>query len=179
MKISSFLFHILSFLPIHPVNHHNHILISDIQKPIEKKSINTIQSIDTLLYFHTHPIHSRDDCIDIYLPRFFKENTLKVDSFQTSLFHYQNFKSHKFSKHITYEDFCILEKQISLLVEQYLKDNKHHYGIILDDIFLNTEGIHKYWNFQKNYILIRDSTGNNGNTPDYVIIEKIKDYNFL
>ena len=174
-----FLFHILSFLPIHPQEKANHILVSDLQQPLKKKEFNNIQSIDTLLYFHTHPIPKREDCIDIYLPRIFQENKLKVDSFYTSKYHYQNFILHKFSKHISYQDYCKLEKQISLIIEQYLKDEKHHYGIILDDIFLDVEGIRKYWDFKKNYILIRKTMNDSLHLPDYIILEKIKDYNFL
>lgn len=179
MKLSSFLFHILSFLPVHPHEKGNHILVSDIQKPLKKQDFNTIRPIDTLLYFHTHPIPKREDCIDIYLPQLFKENIHKVDSFDTSKYHYQHFIEHKFSKHISYQDYCKLEKQISQIIEQYLKDEKHHYGIILDDIFLDIEGIQKYWDFKKNYILIRKSMKDKLHQPDYIIFEKIKDYNFL
>jgi len=179
MKYITFLFHLLSFFPIHPIEKSNHILVSDIQKPIKKKVLNSIQPIDTLLYFHTHPISKREDCIDIYLPRLFQENKVKVDSFYTSKYHYQHFIEHKFSRHISYDDYCKLEKQMSLIIEQYLKDEKHHYGIILDDIFLDVEGIRKYWDCKKNYILIRTSIEDKGHSPNYIILETIKDYNFL
>lgn len=179
MKYITFLFHLLSFFPIHPIEKTNHILVTDIQKPIEKKVLNSIQPIDTLLYFHTHPIPKREDCIDIYLPRVFQEDKLKVDSFYTSKYHYQHFLSHKFSKHISYQDYCQFEKQISLIIEQYLKDEKHHYGIIIDDLFLDVEGIRKYWDFKKNYILIRTSIEDKGHPPNYIILETVKDYNFL
>ena len=179
MKYITFLFHLLSFFPIYPIEKNNHILVSDIQKPIEKKVLNSIQPIDTLLYFHTHPIQKREDCIDIYLPRVFQEDKLKVDSFYTSKYHYQHFLSHKFSKHISYQDYCQFEKQISLIIEQYLKDEKHHYGIIIDDLFLDVEGIRKYWDFKKNYILIRTSIEDKGHPPNYIILETVKDYNFL
>lgn len=179
--LSFFIFHILSFLPFHPnsIEKVNHILISDIKKPIEKKNLEKIYPIDTLLYFHTHPIKKRDDCIDIYLPKVFQENKLKVESFKTSTYHYQQFIKHRFSKHLSYEDYCKLEKQLSKIIEQYLKDNKNHYGIIVDDIFLEHNGIKKYWDFKKNYFLIRSSVNDKLNKPDYIILEKIKDYSFI
>ena len=180
MKYLLFLFNILTFFPIHPVKKiDHHFLITDIQKPIEKKSIESLKPIDTLLYFNTRRLPKRNDCIDIYLPSFYKENKYKVESFQTSKYHYQHFSRHKFSKHISYEDYCKLEKQISDIVQQYLKDNKHNYGIILDDIFLDAEGIKKYWSFEKNYILIRTSANDKLHNPNYIIFDKIQNYNFL
>ena len=77
------------------------------------------------------------------------------------------------------EDYCKLEKQISDIIQQYLKDNKHNYAIILDDIFLDSEGIKKYWNFEKNYILIKTNMNDKLNNPNYIILEKIKNYDFI
>ena len=180
MRFISFLFHLISFLPIKPVEKgDHHVLITDIQHPISKSAIESIQPIHTLLYFHTHPIPKRHDCVDVYLPKLYKENNIAVDSFQTSTYHYNHFLQHKFSRHITYTDYCKVEKQISLIVQEYLKDEKHNYGIILDDIFLDTEGIRKYWTMKKNYVLIRTSLEDKLNSPNYIIFEKAKDYNFI
>lgn len=180
MKLFTFLFHLLSFLPIKPVEKgHHHILVADIKQPIPKSVVETIKPIHTLIYFHTHPIPKRDDCVDVYLPKLLQENKCEVDSFQTSKYHYEHFLQHKFSRHITYSDYCKVEKQVSLIIQEYLKDGQHNYGIILDDIFLDTEGIRKYWTMEKNYILIRTSLDDKLNIPNYVIVEKAKDYNFL
>lgn len=178
---SFFLFNALSFLPVHPhsMEKVNHVLINDIQKPIEKKTIDKIYPVDTLLYFHTHPVKKREDCINIYLPELFQENKDKVDSFLSSNYHYQHFQNHRFSKHLSYDDYCKLEKQLSKIIEQYLLDNKHHYGIIIDDIFLDHEGIKKYWDLKKNYFLVRSSMEDKLNEPDYLILERIKNYYFI
>ena len=102
-----------------------------------------------------------------------------VDSFQTSTYHYNHFLQHRFSRRITYSDYCKIEKQVSLIIQEYLKDEQHHYGIILDDIFLDTEGIRKYWSTEKNYVLVRTSLEDKLNIPNYIIVDKVKDYNFL
>ena len=48
---SFFLFNALSFLPVHPhsMEKVNHVLVNDIQKPIEKKKL--IKSIQSILYY--------------------------------------------------------------------------------------------------------------------------------
>jgi|TARA_B000000609_G_C23919580_1_gene212731 hypothetical protein len=44
---------------------------------------------------------------------------------------------------------------------------------------LDAEGIKKYWNFEKNYILIKTNINNKLNNPNYIIFEKIKNYDFI
>lgn len=180
MKLS-FLFHLLSFLPLHnPPRYYHHYLISETKPLVRIKDLNNLRNdvkIDTLIYFKSHKSDPIDKNVNVYLPDLLKTNTVFVENFDTSKYHFQSFQEHRFSRHISYEDYCRLEKQIAIIVEQYLRDTNHNYAIILDDIFLQSCGISKYWT-EKNYFLIRPQNDKNQNI-DYIILNKINDFNFI
>lgn len=177
----SFLFHLLSFLPIHtPPPIAQHILISEIQLP-DKTEIELLtkkKKIDTWIHFQSHKHGWNKNEVNVYLPDFFHENKNIPNHLKSSLYHYHLYSSHRFSNHISYQEYCLLEKQLSDVVSKYVQDDKQSYGIIMDEALLEPSGITKYWQFEKNYITILKQKYFE-NYPDFVILDRINDIGFL
>lgn len=181
MKIS-FLFHLLSFLPVHPpVLPQNHILVSEASIPNQEKNtfdFSVNHKVDTWIHFQSSKHGWKENEVSVYLPDFFRDNKNVPTTLYSSLYHYHLYQNHRFSKHLTYQDFCILEKQLSDIVSSYMLDDKHHYGIMMDEVFLQPEGITKYWNIRKTYnILLKQKYLDT--YPDFVMIETIRDFDFM
>jgi hypothetical protein len=95
----SFLFHLLSFLPIHtPPPVVQHILISEVKLP-DKTEIELLtkkKKIDTWIHFQSHKHGWDKNEVNVYLPDFFYENENKPDHLKSSLYHYNLYSSHRF-----------------------------------------------------------------------------------
>lgn len=177
----SFLFHVLSFLPIHtPPPIAQHIILSEVQLSNKKEveSFTTRKKVDTWIHFQTHKHEWNKNEVNVYLPDFFYENQNIPDHFKSSLYHYHLYSSHRFSRHLSYQEYCILEKQLSDVVSKYVQDDKQSYGIIMDEALLEPSGITRYWNFKKNYITILKQKYFE-NYPDFVMVNEMKDFGFL
>lgn len=180
MKIN-FLFPLLSLLPVHPpVLQQNHVLVSETLHPIQKKMFNVAVSdkVDTWIHFQSNKHNWQKDEVNVYLPDVFRENKHIPTTIYSSRYHYNLYTNHRFAKHVSYQDFCILEKQISDIVSTYTSDKKHHYGIILDEVFLQPDGITKYWSSPKNFNLVLKQKYLD-DFPDFVMIESIRDFSFI
>ena len=180
MKLN-FLFSLLSLLPVHPpVQQQNHVLVSETAHYSDKKVFDNVasQKIDTWIHFQSNKHNWQKDEVNVYLPEVFRENKHIPTTIYSSKYHYHLYSNHRFAKHLSYQDFCILEKQISDIVSTYMSDKKHHYGIILDEVFLQPEGITKYWISPKNYNIVLKQKYLE-DYPDFVIIETIRQFRFI
>lgn len=176
----SFLFHLLSFLPVHPPLQNNHILVSEVSLSNKKNVFDFAvnHKVDTWIHFQSNKHGWKDNEINVYLPDLFYENKNVPSHLHSSMYHYYLYRDHRFSKHLTYQDFCVLEKQLSDIVSNYMLDDKHHYGIMMDEVFLQPEGITKYWHFPKKYnILLKQKYLDE--YPDFVMIENIDKFDFI
>jgi|TARA_Y100000813_G_C24098330_1_gene321693 hypothetical protein len=181
---SAFLFHLVSFLPLHPPVPVNHAIVQE----TKGTRFDYIESLLTKkdpyqIHFTSHVKHIKkreaDRNVYISIPELSATlPTYDEAPIDTSKAHYQYFTQHRFSKYISYNDFCQLEKRMSAIIGQYIQDEQRSYIIILDDIFLQPMGIRKYWRFPKEYaVFAKESFADT--FVDYVIIEPFQATNFI
>lgn len=185
MKIS-FLFPFWSFLNINHVPDtapRQHVVIEDVGKKTVPVPRHWMVHRPTTIRFTSHTRHVKQQKVDEYtisIPDLFErlQEHPPEGKFETSIHHYQSYQHHRFSKFITYLQFCQLEKALSDLVATYLQDQNHSYIVYLDDIFIQPMGIRKYWSFPKNYYFVTKENYKD-QSVDFVMIEKFENINFL
>ena len=180
----AFLFHLISFFPIHPPISVNHAIVqetkgiqfNDIENSLNKKE-------PYYIHFTSHVKHVKkretENNVYISIPELYSTDSMDDGGpIESSRAHYQSFQQHRFSKYISYPDFCRLEKRVSMIVSHYLRDEKRSYIIILDDIFIQPMGIRKYWTFPKQYAVYAAESFSD-DFVDYVIVEPFRATNFI
>lgn len=179
-----------------------HVIIQDVSEkealPVDSSFFKKyIKNEPYTIYFDSHIRHTMKkkqtdndlkEKLTISIPDFFQEmlksiptssqENLKIETFQTSIEHFQYFSQHRFSRYISYNDFCQLEYTLSKIVQEYLKDEKRSYVIYLDDIFIRPMGVRKYWKGPKNFIYICRENFSDGSV-DFVIVKDFENTNFL
>jgi hypothetical protein len=182
VKYSTFLIHLLSFLPVHPSVPQNHAIVQETTlKKYDKIEQFLTKENPYQVHFTSHVSRVKQqkekNCVFISIPELYSNlptnDDIPVDG---SMAHYQYFSNHRFSKYISYGDFCRLEKSISRMVANYLQDEKRSYIIVLDDIFLSPMGIWKYWRFPKHYLIFSKIYNS---FVDFVMVERFDDTNFI
>ena len=182
VRYITFLIQLLSFLPVHPTVPQNHAIVQETkQKQYDQVGQFLTNEHPYQIHFtsHTSRIKQREQENRVYIsvPELYA-NLARFDdiALKGSKAHYQYFSNHRFSKYVTYADFCRLEKSISHIVANYLQDEKRSYIIVLDDIFISPMGIGKYWTFPKHYLVFSQ---NYNSFVDYVMVERFEDTNFI
>jgi hypothetical protein len=191
LKNTAFLINLASFLPINPnvVLPQNHAIVQETKK--ELKDLSFIEGVlennkgtkPYRVHFNSHVSRAkkREDKENVFIsiPELYANlPTNDYRPSETSMAHYQYFTSHRFSKYISYSEFCRLEKSMASIVEEYLQDEQRSYIIFLDDIFIQPMGMRKYWTFPKNYIVFSTSSFSDS-FVDFVIVERFENVNFL
>ncbi len=182
VKCSAFLIHLLSFLPVHPSVPQNHAIVQETKlKQYDQVEQFLTKKKPYQVHFSSHVsrVKQREEENRVYvsIPELFSNLPRSDDmAVQGSMAHYQYFSNHRFSKYISYGDFCRLEKSMSGIVANYLQDEKRSYIIVLDDIFLNPMGIWKYWEFPKNYLVFSKI---HNSYVDFVMVERFENTNFI
>lgn len=182
VNCSGFLIHLLSFLPVHPSAPQNHAIVQETKlKQYDQVEQFLTRKKPYQVHFSSHVsrVKQREEENRVYvsIPELFSNLPRNDDKpVQGSMAHYQYFSNHRFSKYISYGDFCRLEKSMSRIVANYLQDEKRSYIIVLDDIFLNPMGIWKYWDFPKNYLVFSKI---HNSLVDFVIVERFENTNFI
>lgn len=165
MRLFNFLFSLLTLFPIKPeVGVKNHIIMSDVKKPIDKDQLNYFirdNKIDKIINF--------DFKNNIYLSELLEDEN--IEDIVSSKSNFMKYENSEYISYLSYNKFCKLEKKISNLVDNYLLDNKNHYLIIVDDVFLGYDGIFKYLKFSDNGLFILNAKNNYVN---YLIVNMVK-----
>ena len=180
MKIFFFLFKIMSLLPInyHELNMKNTILVSEVTTQLS----NTIQNIDEKkqeriwIHFRSSNKFEQkfDNLVTIDLPSLFKESVVEnIDNHNIDQYKFNIFNSHKFSKYITYNEFCQLENIIAKIVQNYIDDSTKSYGIVIDEIFLQTDSILYKFNGDKKTITTILTKKYSNQYPNFILIDPI------
>ena len=165
MRLFNFLFSLLTLFPIKPeVGVKNHIIMSDVKKPIDKDQLNYFirdNKIDKVINFDLRN--------NIYLSELLEDEN--IEDIVSSKSNFMKYENSEYISYLSYNKFCKLEKKISNLVDNYLLDNKNHYLIIVDDVFLGYDGIFKYLKFSDNGLFILNAKNNYVN---YLIVNMVK-----
>lgn len=165
MRLFNFLFSLLTLFPIKPeVGVKNHIIMSDVKKPIDKDQLNYFirdNKIDKVINFDLRN--------NVYLSELLEDEN--IEDIVSSKSNFMKYENSEYISYLSYNKFCKLEKKISNLVDNYLLDNKNHYLIIVDDVFLGYDGIFKYLKFSDNGLFILNAKNNYVN---YLIVNMVK-----
>ena len=143
-------FQILSLLPIQSPPHHQFekmLCISEVAAPL--RGIQKFESHpEDRLWIHfrsSHTIQQEEqiaNLVTVDIPKLYKNVVInnhrhshqKIDQYK-----YTIFKSHRFSKYISYDEFCELEYVLGDIIQSYIEDKTKSYGIIVDEIFLQPD----------------------------------------
>lgn len=167
MRLLNFLFSLLTLFPIKPeVGVKNHIIMSNVKKEIDKDQLNYFirdNKIDKVINFNLRN--------NIYLSELLEDEN--IEDIVSSKSNFMKYENSEYISYLSFDKFCKLEKKISNLVDNYLLDNKNHYLIIVDDVFLGYDGIFKYLKFSDNGLFIMNAKNNYIN---YLIVNINKNY---
>ena len=151
MRSFTFLFSLLTLFPIKPeIGVKNHIIMSEVKRPIDKDQLNYFikgNKIDKIVNFSLKN--------NIYLSELIEEEY--IDNIVSSKSNFMKYENSEYVNYLNFDKYCKLEKKISNLVDNYLLDNNNHYLIIIDDIFLDYDGIFKYLKFSNKSLFIMNS----------------------
>lgn len=182
VKCIAFLIHVLSFFPVRPYVPQNHAIVQETKlKQYDQVEQFLTKENPYQIHFTSHVSrvkkHKEENRVYVSIPQLYSNLPPNDDiPIQGSMVHYQYFSNHRFSKYISYGDFCCLEKSMSRIVANYLQDEKRSYIIVLDDIFLQPMGIWKYWRFPKQYLVFCKIYNS---FVDFVMVERFEDTNFI
>ena len=162
MKIYSFLWNIITLLPLHTI-HNSHVFEKTICVSEVSTPLRDIQKIDDLqagnkkrIWIHFRSSHKfqqeeqLDNLISVDIPRLYRTEVSRKDHNKKSIRHdkisyykYSIFNSHRFSDYISYDDYCRLESIIADIIQSYIDDKitKNTYGIVIDEIFLQPDSV--------------------------------------
>ena len=161
MKIYSFLFKVLSLLPMNnietPVLHHhifeNVVCVSEIMTPLKDIQILEDKQEDDRLWIHFRSSHKfepqLDNLVTVDIPKLYKTvvtskyNTINRPQEHIDQYKYSLFSSHRFSNYISYDEFCHLEYLIADIIQSYIDDKttEKSIGIVIDEIFLQPDSV--------------------------------------
>ena len=148
MRLLNFLFSLLTLFPIKPeVGVKNHIIMSEVRNTVDKNQLNYFikdNKIDKVVNFNLRN--------NIYLSELIEEEDM--EDIRSSKSNFMKYENSEYMNYLSFDKFCKLEKKISYLVDSYLSDNKNHYLLIVDDVFLGYDGIFKYLKFSDNGLFI-------------------------
>ena len=148
MRLLNFLFSLLTLFPIKPeVGVKNHIIMSEIRQTVNNNQLSYFikdKKIDKVVNFSLRN--------NIYLSELIDDED--IEDIKSSKSNFMKYENSEYMNYLSFDKFCKLEKKISNLVDSYLSDNKNHYLIIVDDIFLGYDGIFKYLKFSDNGLFI-------------------------
>jgi hypothetical protein len=191
IKHTAFLIHLASFLPINPNvrTPQNHAIVQETKKELQDtRFIEDVLKNDKnekpyRVHFTSHISRAKkredEGNVFISIPELYANlPTNDYRPSETSMAHYQYFTKHRFSKYISYSEFCRLEKAMASIVGEYLQDEKRSYIVFLDDIFVQPMGLRKYWRFPKTYLVFSASSFSDS-FVDYVIVERFEQVDFL
>lgn len=166
MRLFNFIFSLITLFPIKPeIGIKNHIIMSEVKNKIEVNQMSYFtrnKKIDNVINFTLSK--------NIYLSKFLdKEETIQIKSSKSNYMKYEN---SEYTNYINYDDYCKLERRISILIDSYLLDTKNNYLIIVDDIFLGYDGIFKYLKYPDKSLFILNEKNSYVN---YLIVNLKKD----
>ena len=126
MRLFNFIFSLITLFPIKPeVGIKNHIIMSEVRKKIDINQLSYYtkgNKIDNIINFSLEN--------NIYLSKYLDKDILDLKSSKSNYMKYEN---SEYTNYINYDDYCKLERRISILIDSYLLDTKNNYLIIVDD----------------------------------------------
>lgn len=161
MRIYSFLFHLMSLLPIHDIENqflsHNifekTVCVSEVSSPLKDiQHLEDKQEDDRLwIHFRSSPKFQPqlDNLVTVDIPKLYKTvvtskyNRINRPQEHIDQYKYSLFSSHRFSNYISYDEFCHLEYLIADIIQSYIDDKTtgKSIGIVIDEIFLQPDSV--------------------------------------
>ena len=158
MKIYSFLFKVLSLLPMNTPILHNHIFenvvcVSEILTPLKDIQILEDKQKNDRLWIYFRSSHKfepqLDNLVTVDIPKLYKTvvtskyNRINRPQENIDQYKYSLFSSHRFSNYISYDEFCNLEYLIADIIQSYIDDKTtgKSIGIVIDEIFLQPDSV--------------------------------------